>query len=231
MGAPRNTTVKGETSAPKKVTKPVKSTSKPNTEGNAEPIATAVIVPVPKKQVNETTDQQAKASADAAAEQTTVPRKVTLVAGKVWTIPTPIPKDKIGWSDARRRYTIAYLGRLQMLMRLADWEITIDFDTAADEDTLAQVSPNEYQRRARIEFGTEFFTINGAEQRQTLIHEFLHLHLIHLDMTARDAAKALGGDEAHDAFSAPYNGEIERTTDAIADVLAPFVEPYELPSR
>lgn len=160
-----------------------------------------------------------------------VPMRALLLAGKSSPALIAPTKDKYGWTDSRRRYTIAYLAKLQLIMRLADWEIVVNFEQNADEDCLAEIKAVEQQRRAELVFGKQFFTISAFDQRQTLVHELMHLHTANMEEMTREAIEAGMGKRAVKAFGGAFMCESERVVDALADVVAPLLEPYELPAR
>lgn len=162
---------------------------------------------------------------------TTVPVRAVLLAGKISQAPVPPVKDKAGWSESRRRYVLNYLAKLQMLMRLGDWEIKVSFDTPADEDCYAEIKPAKDQRRAELLFGKEFFLCTPADQRQTLVHELLHLHIVNAEEMATGAIASAIDDNAMRAFDGAFSCEIERTVDGLADVIAPLLDRFEMPSR
>lgn len=154
-----------------------------------------------------------------------------ILAGRAIPVaPTPT-KDKIGWSESRRRYVLNYLMKLQMVMRLADWEITVVFDTSADCDTVAAITPILGQRRAALTFGKEFFLCSPADQKQTLVHELCHLYLANLEDMATEALEAATDERTMKVFDAAFRCEAERVVDAMADVIAPLLVTFELPSR
>ena len=160
-----------------------------------------------------------------------VPMRVVLLAGKISTAPQVPTKDKAGWSEPRRRYILNYLSKLQMIMRLADWEIKVSFDTIADDDCYAEVKPEKDQRRAELLFGRQFFLSTPADQRQTLVHELMHLHLVNMEEMAAGAITNAVDESAMRAFDGAFSCEVERTVDSIADIIAPLLDRFELPAR
>ena len=161
------------------------------------------------------------------------PKQVLLLNGRVTTLVPPV-KDKHGWSEARRRYTVNYLAKLQSLIRLNDWEITVDFTPVNDDmdfESFAEITPALSARRATLRFGRKFFSIPSNEQRQTLLHELIHLHLAAIHEMASDTVTALSDEKGFAAFNGAYDVAMEITTDGLADAFAPLLEPFELPGR
>ena len=164
---------------------------------------------------------------------------VMLLGGKVIDLrPAEIenkPKNrkKLQWTPARRKYVAEYLADAQVALRLADWEITLQFGVHSDPDgdTLATMTANEDQRRATMRFGKEFFDLNPNEMRQTLIHEMLHCHMFPAHHNAERTVMELGGPRAGKAFTIGMMAMIETATDSIADAVAPFFATFELPER
>jgi hypothetical protein len=171
--------------------------------------------------------------APGAADTSTVvvPMRALLFAGRITAAPVPPTKDKAGWSESRRRYVLNYLAKLQTLMRLSDWEITVSFDTVADDDCYAEIKPAKDQRRAELVFGKQFFFCTSADQRQTLVHELLHLHVVNAEEMATGAVASAVDDAAMRAFDGAFSCEVERTVDVLADVIAPLLDRFEMPSR
>lgn len=159
------------------------------------------------------------------------PLKALLIAGKEMLLPHTPKKDKAGWSDQRRRYILNYLSKLQMTMRLADWEIIVNFEHQAEDDCIAEIKPVENQRRAELIFSKEFFLCSSVDQRQTLVHELLHLHLVHVEQMSLSAVEAAVGESTGKVFDGAFSCEVERTVDQLADVIAPLLDRFELPSR
>ncbi|MFM7088882.1 MAG: hypothetical protein ACKOW9_05135 [Candidatus Paceibacterota bacterium] len=166
-----------------------------------------------------------------AEKKTLTPMKALLLAGKELLLPNAPKKDKTGWSEQRRRYLLNYLSKLQMTMRLADWEIIVNFEHVADDDCVAEIKPVENQRRAELIFSKEFFLTSSVDQRQTLVHELLHLHLVHVEQMSLSAVEAAAGEQSSKAFDGAFNCEVERTVDQLADVIAPLLDRFDLPSR
>lgn len=194
--------------------------------------ATALDVPVvvdARAAILTTAGVHASGAADTSVS--VVPMRALLFAGRFSPAPVPPTKDKAGWSESRRRYVLNYLAKLQTLMRLSDWEITVSFDTPAEDDCYAEIKPAKDQRRAELMFGKQFFFCTPADQRQTLVHELLHLHLVNAEEMATGAVASAVDDSAMRAFDGAFSCEVERTVDVLADVIAPLLDRFEMPSR
>ena len=217
---------------PKKASTPVEDKAGATTKRKRTDVVEDIVTLTPTVPSVPAQRQTVTASEATAPENvSSVPMRALLVAGKSSPALIAPTKDKYGWTDSRRRYTIAYLAKLQLIMRLADWEIVVNFEQNADEDCLAEIKAVEQQRRAELVFGKQFFTISSYDQRQTLVHEFMHLHTALLEEMTREAIDAGMGKRALKAFGGAYMCESERVVDGLADVLSPLLEPYELPAR
>lgn len=116
----------------------------------------------------------------------------------------------------------AYIRTLANALLLADWEIAFD-RSAADYGTWAQVTVCDVENHARVYvWWPEFFHRSLAEQRQSLIHELLHLHLdrpqrimTHLSEHNDDGVSQFARDA--------HRKEIEICVQRLARILAPHL--------
>lgn len=123
---------------------------------------------------------------------------------------------------ARLAHLRPYVAELQALLRLQGWEIEVVEEPPEEEDALAEV--NRYKRAwcADIHISDALLGRSREWQRKSLVHELLHLHLHDFYTASREAA------ECHPATASGWamdriDHEHERTTDALAVMLAPLL--------
>ena len=116
----------------------------------------------------------------------------------------------------------AYVAACLPVLNLANWKVTILTDVAP-EDRYADIEPNDQAQTASLRVGNLFWTQKPDDQRLTIVHELLHLHLCRLDQTV-DRLEPVLGSAAWAPWAAVYEDVYERATDAIAEVLAPQVD-------
>ena len=115
-----------------------------------------------------------------------------------------------------------YVAACLPVLNLANWKVTILTDVAP-EDRYADIEPNDQAQTASLRVGNLFWTQKADDQRLTIVHELLHLHLCRLDQTV-DRLEPVLGSAAWAPWAAVYEDVYERATDAIAEVLAPQVD-------
>ena len=115
----------------------------------------------------------------------------------------------------------AYVAACLPVLNLGNWKVTILTDVAP-EDRYADIEPNDQAQTASLRVGNLFWTQKADDQRLTIVHELLHLHLCRLDQTV-DRLEPVLGSAAWAPWAAVYEDVYERATDAIAEVLAPQV--------
>lgn len=116
----------------------------------------------------------------------------------------------------------AYVAACLPVLNLGNWKVTILTDVAP-EDRYADIEPNDQAQTASLRVGNLFWTQKADDQRLTIVHELLHLHLCRLDQTV-DRLEPVLGSAAWAPWAAVYEDVYERATDAIAEVLAPQVD-------
>ena len=116
----------------------------------------------------------------------------------------------------------AYVAACLPILNLANWKVTILTDVAP-EDRYADIEPNDQAQTASLRVGNLFWTQKADDQRLTIVHELLHLHLCRLDQTV-DRLEPVLGSAAWAPWAAVYEDVYERATDAMAEILAPHIE-------
>jgi len=122
------------------------------------------------------------------------------------------------------RYTAleVYVTACLPVLNLRNWKVTILTDVAP-EDRYADIEPNDQAQTANLRVGNLFWAQKPDEQRLTIVHELIHLHLCRLDQTV-DRLEPVLGSAAWAPWAAVYEDVYERATDAIAEILATQVD-------
>lgn len=123
------------------------------------------------------------------------------------------------------RWTRATADRLG----LRDWMIVMEHvPLPVGEAHGAECFCRPGQKHATIKLRWDFPNWSPAEQRQTLIHELLHIHLYPVQhaVTQGSAAWRLLGDSAGDMLNNQIHWEVEHIVDRLACEIAPH---YPLP--
>lgn len=108
-------------------------------------------------------------------------------------------------------------------LRLRDWTIDVEVGKPKLKDRCAECRPVYGRKCAIIRFHPDY--LDHSELHQTVIHELIHLHLYGWwDMCFRDAGLALSED-AYDIFIEGIRRQMEYGVDALADVIAPLLQP------
>jgi hypothetical protein len=115
-----------------------------------------------------------------------------------------------------------YVAACLPVLNLGNWKVTILTDVAP-EDRYADIEPNDQAQTANLRVGNLFWAQKPEEQRLTIVHELIHLHLCRLDQTV-DRLEPVLGSAAWAPWAAVYEDVYERATDAIAEILAPQVD-------
>jgi|688.fasta_scaffold192910_2 hypothetical protein len=115
-----------------------------------------------------------------------------------------------------------YVAACLPVLNLGNWKVTILTDVAP-EDRYADIEPNDQAQTANLRVGNLFWAQKPNEQRLTIVHELIHLHLCRLDQTV-DRLEPVLGSAAWAPWAAVYEDVYERATDAIAEILAPQVD-------
>lgn len=126
-------------------------------------------------------------------------------------------------TDAQHAAFQTYLGVLAHRLILADWEIELWRDRAAD-DCLATVNVMDVENYASISLRwPEFFGKSRGEQREILVHELLHLILDRPQRVIRQLAEQWDENSACQFAKEAHRKEIEIATQRLARILAPLM--------
>lgn len=115
-----------------------------------------------------------------------------------------------------------YVLMLQDPLHLLDWNVEVLTLLPDDPDISACIRTTVGRKQAAILVADRFFETPPEEQRQTIVHELLHLHTnLALDVFRMIQQARTEGWLALGAIM--HENAIEHTTDALADVIAPFL--------
>lgn len=128
-------------------------------------------------------------------------------------------------SGARRAALEAYVSEVRASLRLDAWDVRLADEWPDDgEDVYAQIDPCEQRWIATLRLGSGFWDLPPEDQRNTIVHELLHLHHVRLtDVTRLGAWRHQVGQALYDHLVDQVKREAELMVDALASVLAPFV--------
>jgi hypothetical protein len=116
----------------------------------------------------------------------------------------------------------AYVTACLPALNLSNWKIGILTDVAP-EDRYADIEPNDQAQTANLRVGNLFWAQKPEDQRLTIVHELVHLHLCRIDQ-AVDRLEPVLGSAAWAPWAGVYEDAYERATDAVAEILAPHIE-------
>lgn len=161
-----------------------------------------------------------------AATKSTDPAAVLSVAPA--RPPRPRKGFKLTWTAARKKAMESYVALMASQLGLRDWEVLIEWEPM--EDCCAAVAPVYGQKRATLHFGPNFLNAEGAPgpaavatwQRQTIVHELIHLHLYPLTEGVSRTNAALLSEEAATVAGLALGQSCEYATDGLADAVAGF---------
>lgn len=121
----------------------------------------------------------------------------------------------------RRRALQAYLEQVRDLMRLQAWDIVVGDQEPDGADSILEVKPQPKRHHASVRVGS-FFSEPQPEQRQTVVHELVHLVQGDLlwYLTEESWGLPLAPDQQR-ALQDRIHHELEVQADALARLLAP----------
>ena len=125
-------------------------------------------------------------------------------------------------TDDQIQYWNDYIHTIREHLRLRDWNLLLGTSVPDNTDHLACITPTYGRQVARIELSHAFLTDTPENQRQTIVHELLHLHT---NRAANVLDRVIDGrSEGWLHLSKEFHTEaIEYTTDILADIIAPFL--------
>ncbi len=117
--------------------------------------------------------------------------------------------------------TVEYTRQIAVAMGLGGWIIE-ETEAPATEGCLAEIEPTYGQRHAKLSLCKEWDTLDPVEQRDTIVHELLHVHLSHLTQLAHDIVETVD-EGATKAARASLSLAEEYAVDAMATAWSPYM--------
>lgn len=121
----------------------------------------------------------------------------------------------------KKQTTVEYTRQIAVSMGLGGWVIEESADPAS-EGCLAEIEATYGQRHAKLSLCKDWDELPVEEQRDTIVHELLHVHLAHLTQLAHDIVESLD-EGASKASKAALTLTEEYTVDAMASAWAPYM--------
>lgn len=121
----------------------------------------------------------------------------------------------------RKLTTVEYTRQIAVSMGLGGWVIE-ESETPASEGCYAEIEPTYGQRHAKLSLCATWEELDPIEQRDTIVHELIHVHLASLTQLAYDIVDGLE-PAATKASQAALNLAEEYIVDAMANAWAPFM--------
>jgi len=122
---------------------------------------------------------------------------------------------------AKKETTVEYTRKIAVAMGLGGWVIEETADPAS-EGCLAEIEPTYGQRHAKLSLCKEWDELPKEEQRNTIVHELVHVALASLTQLSYDIVESLD-EGAVKASRAALNLAEEYVVDAIAEAWAPYM--------
>lgn len=128
-------------------------------------------------------------------------------------------------TSEQRQSLATYTSEMAVELGLTDWTLDFPNDEPSIEDAIASVDPVYGRKRATIRFRRDFMHCPPEEQRQTVIHELVHLHFAAQTQAVVDALKPLGmtAELAADYYQLTH----EYAVDALAEAIARYFPLWE----
>lgn len=121
----------------------------------------------------------------------------------------------------KRTSTVEYTRQIAVAMGLGGWVIE-ESSEPASEGCLAEIEATYGQRHAKLSLCKDWEQLSPEEQRDTIVHELLHVHLAHLTQLAHDIVESLDEGASKAAKVALALTE-EYTVDAMANAWSPYM--------
>lgn len=122
-------------------------------------------------------------------------------------------------TDEQYESLSAYLRVMADAMALKDWAIHLQRKTPENPNHQAAVQSVYGRRHANIWVDSAFFDDSPEEQRQTITHELLHLHINPIKHALQNAKTNLG-DHTYGVVEGMMDDATEFAVDDISAVLA-----------
>lgn len=129
-----------------------------------------------------------------------------------------------------RRVLADYIRTTADEMGLRDWEIRLE-DDPASEGCCASVRATYGRKLAKVYVEKDFKTAQTPEeQRDTIVHELIHLHFESMSNMVRCDLERIIGQPTDHVFFNGFERQFEYGVDAMAGALAKHLPLIEWPS-
>lgn len=135
------------------------------------------------------------------------------------------------WTKNRKVALELYVSELKSMLRLADWNIEIDWKRPSEKKTYATIDPIEGQKFAIMRIGENFHNLTSYEQSQTIIHELIHCHLEPLTNFSENVVKQVARGKSRNLAMYTLNLHNEYATDGLADAFVTLLPKLVLPKK
>lgn len=122
---------------------------------------------------------------------------------------------------AKKETTVEYTRKIAVSMGLGGWVIEECADPAS-EGCLAEIEPTYGQHHAKLSLCGNWNDLPAEEQRNTIVHELIHVALAPLSQLSYDIVEALDEGSSKTARAALNLAE-EYVVDALAEAWAPYM--------
>lgn len=119
-----------------------------------------------------------------------------------------------------------YLRDIADLLGLRDWTVEAEHEPCPP-DHLCEVRIPHERRELHVSFCSDFDELEAVEQRHAIVHELVHPHLSGIWSAVEDGAREAFGGMAYRVYAASVRREVERSTDALAAVVAAYLPEPE----
>lgn len=124
-----------------------------------------------------------------------------------------------------------YLGTMAGLLRLSDWTFSLMREPPDEcSDAAASILITEGRKLANIRMAVNWHESTAAQLRGYITHELLHVHIEGID-TVATKIRTVCGEAAYVPWHGVFIWQLECATDAITDVLAPFLPLPDIPTE
>lgn len=125
----------------------------------------------------------------------------------------------------------SYMREVADRMELRDWHLDLSHDPPAQDDAYASCEPIYGQHRTVLRFAHGFRDRDPEDQRHTVVHELVHLHLAALTSQVEHDASELLGSTADSVFWNGARRNLEYAVDGLAHAIARHIPIIEWPER
>lgn len=120
----------------------------------------------------------------------------------------------------RRRQVGKYLRRLADKLELRDWTVHLMHAEPHNPNHGAAMEATYGQRHVRVWIRSDLFDYSPEEQRQTLVHELVHVHTSAMVAMVRETLPGQMAPGAHEVFEREFTRQMEHAVDAMAEAVA-----------